>query len=120
MLHKRRIGSIDDGVRVWGQYVSEIIDFFEDLPAGFALTVPYRGLIEDPGATTASIGRFPGLADASPIGDFLTSQRRAPTPFSDPVTDIADLNVIRNEPAGDDKLLAFAGRAASRLGYAAA
>jgi hypothetical protein len=120
LLHKHWIGSIDDGMRVWGQYVSEIIEFFDELPAPLGLTIPYRALIEDPAATSASIGGFLGLADASPIGDFLVSQRHAPTPFSDPVTDIADLYVIPSRPAGDDKLLALAGRAAAHLGYAAA
>jgi hypothetical protein len=94
--------------------VGEILDFVEELPNGHALTIPYRGLIEEPGATGASIGRFLGLADASPISDFLISQRHAPTPFSDPVTDIADLYVIPSKPAGDDKLLALAGGAATR------
>lgn len=120
LLHKHWIGSIDEGVRVWGQYVSEIIDFFEALPDESALTIPYRWLIEDPLATGASIGRFLDLADASPISDFLISQRKAPTPFSDPVTDIADLYVIPGEPAGDGTLLALAGSAATHLGYAAA
>jgi hypothetical protein len=120
LLHKHWIGSIDDGVLVWGQYVGEIIDFFDELPPQSRLTIPYRGLIEDPAATSASIGRFLDLADASPIKDFLLSQRHAPTPFSDPVTDIADLYVVPSKPAGDDKLLALAGRAATHLGYAAA
>ena len=100
--------------------MSEIIDFFDELPAGLGLTIPYRGLIEDPDTTSASIGRFLDLEDASPIGDFLVSQRHASTPFSDPVTDIADLYLVPSQPAGDDKLLALAGRAATQLGYAAA
>jgi Sulfotransferase family len=119
LLHKHWIGSIDDGIRVWGQYVGEIIDFFGELPAHLGLTIPYRGLIEESHATAASIGRFLGLADASPISDFLLSQRHAPTPFSDPVTDIADLYVIPSKPADDDKILALAGRVATHLGYAA-
>jgi hypothetical protein len=84
------------------------------------LTVSYRNVIEDPRATATRIGQFLGLADASPISDFLISQRRAPTPFSDPVTDIADLYVVPDTRASDNKLLAFAGSAASHLGYAAA
>jgi Sulfotransferase family len=120
LLRKRWIGSIEDGVRVWGQYVGEILDFFGELPQGHALTISYRDLIEDAGATVAGIGRFLGLADASPISDFLASQRHAPTPFSDPVTDIADLYLIPAAATNDDKLLALAGRAASSLGYAAA
>jgi len=120
MLHKHWIGSIEDGIRVWEQYVGEIIGFFDEIPAELALTVSYRTLIEDPVATAASIGHFLGLADASPISDFLMSQRSAPTPFSDPVTDIGDLYVIPDAPTGSDKLLALAGTTATYLGYAAA
>jgi Sulfotransferase family len=120
LLHKHWIGSIDDGIRVWGQYVSEIIDFFDELPARLGLTIPYRGLIEDSHVTAVNLGRFLGLSDPSPISDFLASQRHAPTPFSDPVTDIADLYVVPSKPADDDKILALAGRAATHLGYAAA
>jgi hypothetical protein len=120
LMRKRWIGSIEDGVRVWGQYVGEIIDFFDELPQSQALTISYRNLIEDSGATVQGIGRFLGLADASPIGDFLASQRHTPTPFSDPVTDIADLYLIPNAPTHDEKLLALAGSAAAYLGYAAA
>jgi hypothetical protein len=120
LLHKHWIGSIEEGVRVWEQYVSEIIGFFERIPAEQALTVPYRTVVEDPGATAASIGQFLGLADASPISDFLMSQRSAPTPFSDPVTDIADLYLVPGASTGDDKLLTLSGTVAKHLGYAAA
>jgi hypothetical protein len=120
LLRKHWIGSVEDGIRVWEQYVGEIIDFFEEIPADRALTVSYRTVIEDPDATAASIGHFLGLADASPISDFLMSQRRTPTPFSDPVTDIADLYVIPDASPGDNSLLDLAGTVAARLGYAAA
>ncbi|MGV2289485.1 sulfotransferase [Trinickia sp. YCB016] len=120
LMRKHWIGSIEDGVRVWGQYVSEIIEFFDELPQSQALTISYRHLIEDSAATVRGIGRFLGLADASPIGDFLASQRHAPTPFSDPVTDVADLYLIPSAPTHDEKLLALAGSAAAYLGYAAA
>jgi Sulfotransferase family len=120
LLHKHWIGSIEEGIRVWEQYVGEIIDFFEEIPTDQAMTVSYRTVIEDPSVTAASIGRFLGLADASPISDFLMSQRSAPTPFSDPVTDIADLYLVPAAPTADDKLLALAGTVAKHLGYAAA
>lgn len=120
LVHKRWIGSIEDGVRVWGQYVSEIIDFFEEIPASQALTISYRSLIEEAHPTGARIGRFLGLADTSPISDFLMSQRKAPTPFSEPVTDIADLYAVPDTPINDDKLLVLAERAATHLGYAVA
>jgi len=95
-------------------------EFFEEIPADLTLSVSYRTVIEDPGAMAASIGQFLGLADASPISDFLMSQRRAPTPFSDPVTDIADLYVVPGASTGEDRLLALAGTVAKHLGYAAA
>lgn len=120
LVRKHWIGSIDDGIRVWGQYVTEILDFFEELPAQHTLTIAYRNLIEDSDTTAQRIGAFLGLADASAISDFLTSQRRTPTPFSEPVTDMADLYVVPDTPMTDDKLLKLAGRAATRLGYVAA
>ncbi|NML32815.1 sulfotransferase family protein [Paraburkholderia antibiotica] len=120
LLHKRWTGSIEDGIRVWGQYVGEINAFFEEMPAETTLTVSYRTVIEAPHATATRIGHFLGLADASPISDFLISQRVAPTPFSDPVTDIGDLYLIADTAASDDGLLALAETEARRLGYAAA
>ncbi|HEX3378316.1 MAG TPA: sulfotransferase [Paraburkholderia sp.] len=120
LVHKRWTGSIEDGIRVWGQYVAEINAFFEEIPAAHALNVSYRKVIEEPRETAASIGQFLGLADASPISDFLISQRHSPTPFSDPVTDIGDLYLIPDTAAADDTLLALAETQARRLGYAAA
>nr|WKF59576.1 hypothetical protein HUO10_004087 [Paraburkholderia busanensis] len=120
LLHKHWAGSMEDGVRVWGQYVAEIVEFFDEVPPQQALTLGYRTVIEDPHATAASIGQFLGLADASPISDFLIAQRHAPTPFSDPVTDIADLYVIPRASTVDARLLALAGSTAAYLGYAAA
>ncbi|MGN6230222.1 MAG: sulfotransferase family protein [Trinickia sp.] len=120
LVRKRWIGAFDDGVRVWGQYVTEILDFFEELPAEQQLTIAYRHLVEDSDTTAERIGAFLGLDDASPIGDFLTSQRREPTPFSEPVTDMADLYVVPTAPVSDEKLLRLAGRAATSLGYVAA
>jgi Sulfotransferase family len=122
LLRKHWIGSVKEGIRVWEQYVGEIIDFFGEIPADLALSLSYRTVIEDPDLTAARIGEFLGLADASPISDFLMSQRRAPTPFSDPVTDIADLYVVpdASTSTSDDTLFALAGTAATQLGYAAA
>lgn len=121
LVRKHWIGSINDGVRVWGQYVNEILEFFTEVPASHTLTIGYRGLIGDAETTTRRIGDFLGLDDASPIGDFLDAQRRTPTPFSDPVTDIADLYVVRPVPAIDNSaLLTLAEQAATRLGYSAA
>jgi hypothetical protein len=120
LMRKRWTASLEDGVRVWEQYVDEITGFFDELPPAQTLTLPYRHLVEDGGATVETIGRFLGLADASPISDFLASQHRAPTPFSDPVRDIGDLYIVPDSPSADDPLLKLAGHAAVNLGYAAA
>jgi hypothetical protein len=56
LLHKQRGGPIEDGIRVWEQYVGEVIEFFEEIPADLVLTVSYRAVIEDPVTTAASIG----------------------------------------------------------------
>jgi LPS sulfotransferase NodH len=120
LMRKRWAASLEDGVRVWGQYVDEITGFFDELPAHQTLTLPYRRLVEDGSATVEKIGRFLGLADASPISDFLASQHRTPTPFSDPVRDIADLYIVPDSSNPDDPLLELAGHAAVNLGYAAA
>ena len=119
LVRKHWIGSVNDGVRVWGQYVTEIIDFFAEVPVEQTLTIGYRSLIEDADTTIASIGRFLGLTDGSPIRDSLHAQRSAPTPFSDPVTAIADLYVVPPTPATDNALLALAERAATQPGYSA-
>jgi hypothetical protein len=117
LVRKHWIGSINDGVRVWGQYVTEILDFFAEIPAEQALTIAYRNLVEDADTTIARIGRFLGLADASPMRHFLHAQRSTPTPFSEPVTDIADLYVVPPTPTTDNALLALAEKAATQLGY---
>ncbi len=118
LLRKHWIGSVEDGVRVWAQYVAEIIEFIDELPADHTLTFAYRDLIERPDATAASVGQFLGLHDVSPIVDFLARQRQLPTPFSEPVTDVADLYLIPAANRDDDRLLGLAGLGAVRLGYA--
>lgn len=120
LMHKRWIGSLEDGLRVWGQYVGEIDAFFAQTPPALTATVAYREVIEQPETTATKLGAFLGLDDPSPISDFLISQRSAPTPFSDPVTDIGDLYVIPDMPISDEWLLDLAGPEALRLGYAAA
>jgi len=120
LVRKRWIGSVEDGVRVWGQYATEILDFFADLPAHQATTIAYRHLVEDPDTAITEIGAFLSLADTAPLRQFLKAQRGAPTPFSEPVTDIAELYIVPDHPATDAKLLALAHDAALRLGYGAA
>jgi len=120
LMRKRWTGSVEDGVRIWGQYVTEILDFFEDMPAGQTSTIAYRSLIEDPESTITNIGNFLALRDTAPLRNFLRAQRGAPTPFSDPVTNVAELYIVPNQPPTDARLLALAHDAAMRLGYGAA
>lgn len=120
LVHKHWAASLEDGVRIWSQYVGEIIGFFEELPAHQKLTLAYRQLVENGSDTVTTIGDFLGLADASPISEFLATQRHAPTPFSEPVTDIADLYLVPAAHTRSDTMLDLAGEPAARLGYAAA
>lgn len=120
LVRKHWIGTVDDGVRVWGQYVNEILEFFSEVSTDQTLTIGYRNLIEDADATITRISDFTGLTDPSPIRHFLNAQHDAPTPFSDPVTDIADLYLVPRTPTTDNALLSLAKQAATQLGYSAA
>ncbi|WP_238812888.1 sulfotransferase [Paraburkholderia sp. SG-MS1] len=118
LLHKRWIGSIDDGVRVWGQYVGEVIDFFEELPdwLDHSLSRSDRRAARD-GRAYRALPRPRGrIADQrfshcpARVADTVQrSRNRYRRSICDP-----------DEPAGDGKLLALAGRAATHLAYAAA
>jgi hypothetical protein len=120
LVRRHWIGSVEDGIQVWGQYVEEILGFFDELPADQTFTLSYRSLIEDGANSAANIGRFLGLEDPSPISTFLAAQHHTPTPFSEPTTNIAELYAIPNTRTNDEQLLALAGSAAAYLGYAAA
>jgi len=120
LVRRHWIGSVEDGIRVWGQYVEEILGFFDELPPDQAFTLSYRSLIEDGENAAASIGQFLGLDDASSISTFLAAQHRMPTPFSEPTTHFAELYAIPTTRTDDKALLALAGSAAASLGYAAA
>jgi Sulfotransferase family len=120
LVRKGWVMSVEDGVRVWRQYLGEILTFLDELPAERSVSIAYRDLIEDAAPTVAALGRFLGLDDFAPIGDFLAAQRHAPTPFSDPVRDVADLYLVSPDRQVIDRDLAgLAGEVAAQLGYVA-
>ena len=123
LVRKAWIDSIEDGMRVWGEYVSEILEFLYEIPENSYLALPYDGLIGSIDHTVDNIGRFLALDDTTPIREFLSAQHHTPTPVSDPAADFADRYRQRlSTPTRpyDRRLLALAGNAAATLGYAAA
>lgn len=118
LLRKGWVASLADGVAVWQQYVSEIITFFGEIEPGAGLTIAYSDLLREPTAAATAIARFLDLADAAPIANFLVAQHRAPTPFSEPVTDLAATYRAEVRRHSTSRTLAGAGEVAERLGYA--
>ncbi len=110
--------SVEDGVQVWRQYVTEITEFFAEIDADHQLTIAYGDLLEAIEPSAAVLGRFLGLADWSAIAAFLQAQRRHPTPFSNPVTNLAAVVRSRVVRPHNRRALALAGETAERLGYA--
>ncbi|MGH7043317.1 MAG: sulfotransferase family protein [Acetobacteraceae bacterium] len=110
--------SMEDGVQVWRQYVTEVTEFFAEIDADRQMTIAYDDLLEQIGPSASALGRFLGLADWTEIEAFLHAQRQHPTPFSDPVTDLSA--GIRRWPGRlrNRQVLALAGKTAERLGYA--
>ncbi len=106
MSMKRRgwVRTVDDGVQVWRQHVSEIDAFFAELEDDRHLTLSLGDMVEQPEAIAAEIGDFLGLADVGPIERFLLAQREAPIPFSSPTSDLRRLwePGRRTNCAGDD------------------
>jgi Sulfotransferase family len=89
LVRKGWTPSLEDGVKVWRQYVHEIETFFAALDPEQHITIAYEQLLTRPEPTSARIGRFLSLADWGPLTDFLFGQRQRPTPFSDPVSDLS-------------------------------
>ncbi len=110
--------SINDGVQVWRDYVSEIVGFLAGIEQARHLTIPYGDLLERPQETASAIGRLLGLQDCEPLKAYLLAQRKRPTPFSDPVTDLTAPYHVRPMRRADRQTLALAGDTARRLGYA--
>ncbi len=90
LLGKGWIGSLSDGVAVWRQYVREIEGFFAGIEARKKLVIAYSDLLEEPQETAASIVKFLDIPDSRPLTAFLRAERLAPTPFSGPVSDLAE------------------------------
>lgn len=117
LLGRGWVGSIDEGVEVWRQYVTEIVEFFDEIEEASRLSIVYEDLLFRPITTAATIGRFLRLPDWTSIEDFLLGQHRQPTPFSDPVTDLSTTYRRRKAGHSDSEALALAGEMAERLGY---
>ena len=119
MKQRGWVRSMDDGVQVWRQHVSEIDAFFDELDRASHLTLSLGDMIEQPDAVAAETGGFLHLADAEPIARFLREQREAPTPFSSPTSDLRQPWDARLPERSGEQMLAHAGDMAARLGYAA-
>ncbi len=120
LVRKGWTPSVDDGVRVWRQYVGEIVEFFTETDAARQLTIPYRHLLDAPAASAALIGRFLHLPEWASIESFLLAQRWKPTPFSDPVSDLLDAYRPRAARYPNGRAIALAGKTAEQLGYVGA
>lgn len=116
LARKGWISGFDAGLAIWRQYLSEIDAFLAGLPEHRQLTLAHDDLIEDADRAARDIAGFLDLADSSPIARFLHAQRRRPTPFSDPVTDIgaAPSAATRRDEAQAIRTL---GSLAAQFGY---
>ncbi len=117
LLGRGWTGSLAEGVQVWRQYVGEITEFLAETGRDRQLTIAYGDLTDRIGPSAAAIGRFLGLAEWTEIETFLLAQRRDPTPFSDPVTDLTP-GRPRRARRHHRQAFALAGETAERLGYA--
>ena len=117
LLAKRWAESLADGVQVWRDYVSEVVEFLGEMEQARHLTIPYSDLLVRPEEVARAIGRFLDLSDVGSLERFLLGQRDGPTPFSDPVTDLAAAYRKRAPRPANRHALALAGIAAERLGY---
>lgn len=90
LVGKRWIGSVSEGVAVWRQYLREIESFFTEVDPDKTLVIGHSDLIEEPDETAAAIVNFLEIPDPEPIARFLRAERRAPTPFSGPVSDLQE------------------------------
>lgn len=90
-LHSRGwVSSMADGVAVRQQYVDEIEEFFTQVDDSRRLSLAYSKLLERPDEAAACIAQFLGIPVA-PMLAFLRAERRAPTPFSEPVRDLGEV-----------------------------
>lgn len=119
LFAKRWIGSITEGLEIWRQYLTEISAFFATLPAARKLTLAHRALTGAPERSAAEIAAFLELPDPRSLSQFLRSQHRRPTPFSDPVSDLRAPGraVSEQDERNAERAL---GELAERFGYGGA
>ena len=90
-----------------------------DETARLTLSFSERG--EHPAGAAAALSGLLGLADAGPIERFLAGQREAPTPFSEPTSDLRRPLALRSRAEWDRlsvrTLVEEEVEVASRLGY---
>ncbi|MDD2876774.1 MAG: sulfotransferase [Acidiphilium sp.] len=117
LARKGWIDSFEAGLGIWQQYITEIDRFFSQLPADRQLTIAHHDLLAEPDGSSHAIARFLDLSDAGPIARFLHAQRRAPTPFSEPMS---VLGSARSPVSSREKRLAARqlGALAAQFGYA--
>ncbi len=90
LLSRGWVASLADGQAVWRQYADEITGFLQNLDPDKQLTVPYCSLLEKPRDAVIAIADFLD-ADADHMIAFLKSERRKPTPFSQPVRNLHEV-----------------------------
>lgn len=118
LVRKGWTPSIESGLLVWRQYVTEAVEFFAELDPAAHLTIAHRDLIDTPAESAATLGRFLGLPDWEALRRCLEAQQSQPTPFSDPVSDLT--RAYRTPPRRQAvaHMLAAAGQPARLFGYA--
>lgn len=117
LARKGWIGSYEAGLSIWRQYVTEIRRFLGDLAEHRHLTLAHEDLIDNADRAAEEIASFLDIADRGPLARFLHAQRRKPTPFSDPVS---ELGAARSAATRRDETIAVrtVGNLAAQLGYA--
>lgn len=92
---------------------------FGEIPADRHLTLRYADLVEQPHASAAAIIGFLNLEHDGGMTAFLAAEQRDPTPFSEPVTDLAASRRMISTVHPAARALQLAVQYAERLGYAA-
>lgn len=120
LVRKGWIDSLQAGHEIWRQYMSEITGFFDELPDDRQFTISHAELLTQPDRSAREITGFLDLADPAPIRRFLCRQRKAPTPFSEPISDLSASYLTRVHARIDHRALGAAAEWAERFGYAEA
>jgi len=95
LVRKGWIGTMQEGLEIWRQYLAEITGFLAELPDEQQLTVGHAELLTEPDDSAQAIARFLDLDGHEAILQFLDRQRLAPTPFSEPVSDFSQPPALR-------------------------